>query len=249
VLLPFAELNPKPARFLSLCRGGFDLALPFSDHSASEIRKLRKDAAVEVVGFPIGVLAADPEDPPVGVEQRGRDVIYICGNNFEDEASSILRAAFADTPELRLRVRLHPRNDREEMRKLFGFVPDELISDPARTSLSEDIASADIAIMVRSTVALDAMFAGKPLIWLSPAKHRADFEEHPVRRQKLALFDAATAEQLREIVQKLTVDEEERQRVAEEQWSRLRAAGYRPGYYEAVKQSLRSLVDWRPQAA
>ena len=54
VLLPFAELNPKPARFLSLCRGGFDLALPFSEHSAGELRKLRKDAAIEVVGFPSG---------------------------------------------------------------------------------------------------------------------------------------------------------------------------------------------------
>jgi hypothetical protein len=135
------------------------------------------------------------------------------------------------------------------MRKLFSFVPDELISDPARTSLAEDVASADIAIMVRSTVALDAMFAGKPLIWLSPPQHRAEYEEHPIRRQKLALFDAATAEELREIMQKLVADEKERQRVAEEQWSRLRAAGYRPGYDEAVRSALRRLVDWRPQAA
>jgi hypothetical protein len=249
VLLPFAELNPKPARFLSLCRGGFDLALPFSDHSAGEIRKLRKDAAVEVVGFPGGLLARDQGETPERPAGGARDVLYVCGNNFEQEAAALLRAAFADAPELRLRVRLHPRNDREEMRKLFGFVADELISDPARTSLAEDIASADITIMVRSTVALEAMFAGKPLIWLSPAEHRAEFADHPLRRQKLALFDAATAEELREIVQKLMVDEEERRRVAEEQWSRLRAAGYRPGYYEAVKQALRSLVDWRPQAA
>ena len=223
VLLPFAELNPKPARFLSLCRGGFDLALPFSEQSAEAIRKLRKDAAIEVVGFPNGGRAAERADPVKTGARSGGDVLYICGNNFEDESAAILREAFAKAPHLTLRVRLHPRNDATEMRKRFDFVAPEQISDPDETPLADDIAAADMVIMVRSTVALDAMFAGRPLIWLSPPQHRAQFDDHPIRKQGLALYDVSTPEELRAVVQKLAGDPKERQRAAEEQWATDRA--------------------------
>lgn len=246
VLLPFAEINPKPARFLSLCRGAFDLALPFSEHSAEELRKLRQDGAIEVVGFPSGGVTAERNDPAESSQSESGDVLYICGNNFEEEAAVLLREAFADTPGLSLRVRLHPRNDAVLMREQFSFIPPELVSDPNETPLADDLAKAGVVVMVRSTVALDAMFAGKPLIWLSPPEHRAAFEDHPIRKQKLALYDASTAEELRAIVRKLAGEPQERQRVAAEQWSRLSAAGYRPGYYEAVRAALRRLVDWGP---
>jgi hypothetical protein len=246
VLLPFAELNPKPARFLSLCRGGFDLALPFSEHSAEELRKLRKDAAIEVVGFPGGGAKADHEDAPERGERSVGEILYIGGNNFEAEACGMLSEALADAPELKLRVRPHPRNDQAEMRALFDFVAPERISDPDETSLAADLAAADIVVMVRSTVALDAMFAGKPLVWLSPPQHRRAFEDHPIRKQALALYDVSTAAELRTALRKLAGDPEERRHVATEQWSRLSAAGYRQGYYEAVRAALRRLVDWGP---
>jgi hypothetical protein len=243
VLLPFAELNPKPARFLSLCRGRFDLALPFSEHSAEELRKLRKDAVIEVVGFPSGG-ATDQADAVEGDEGGG--ILYIGGNNFEAEAAAMLREALSEAPELKLRVRPHPRNDQAEMRALFDFVAPGRISDPNETSLAADLAAADVVVMVRSTVALDAMFAGKPLVWLSPPEHRAAFDDHPIRRQALALYDASSPAELRAALRKLAGDPEERQHAAAEQWSRLAAAGYRQGYYEAVRAALRRLVDWGP---
>jgi hypothetical protein len=150
----------------------------------------------------------------------------------------MLRTAFACATDFELRVRLHPRNKRAEIRKLFNWVAQEQFSDPLTTPLAEDIGGADAAIMVRSTVALDAMFAGVPVIWLSPSKHRAELESHPMRKQKLALLNAATAEELRAILQKLAEDEGERPRVREEQWAGLRAAGYNQDYFVAVRAAL-----------
>jgi hypothetical protein len=243
VLLPFAEINPKPARFLSLCRGAFDLVLPFSEHSATEIRKLRPDAAIEIVGFPGGSVDIEMEETRERGTMKSFEVLYICGNNFEDEASAILRTAFASANDFELRVRLHPRNTQSEIRNLFNWVSQEKFSDPLTTPLAQDIGSADAAIMVRSTVALDAMFAGVPMIWLSPSKHRAQLESHPVRKQKLALLDAGTAEELRAILQKLAEDEGERSRIRVEQWARLRSAGYNQDYFEAVSAALLRLLD------
>ena len=96
-------------------------------------------------------------------------------------------------------MRRHPRNTEADIRKLFSWVAQDWFSDPIKTPLAEDIGSAGAAIMVRSTVALDAMFAGVPMIWLSPSKHRAELESYPVRKQRLALLDAATPEELRGI--------------------------------------------------
>ena len=42
-------------------------------------------------------------------------------------------------------------------------------------------------------------------------------------------------------------DPKKRRHVAEEQWSRFRAAGYKQGYFEAVRAALRRLVDWGPE--
>ncbi len=239
VLLPYAEINPKPARFFSLCRGAFDLALPFSDHSAAEICKLREEAAIAVVGFPRASVRSEVRSKPDG---KAFTALYISGNNFEQEASAILRDAFADSKRRCLRVRLHPRNSEAEMRGLFSWISPDQISYPLKTPLADDIGSADVAIMVRSTVALDAMFAGVPVIWLSPKEHLPEIEGHPIRKQGLALLEASKPDQLRAIVENLG-DAKERKRIADEQLRRLKAAGYTQGYFEAVKSALRRLVD------
>ena len=54
VLVPYTEITLKPTRFLSLCRGDFDLVLPFSVSSAAQIRRLKPNVATVVVGFPVG---------------------------------------------------------------------------------------------------------------------------------------------------------------------------------------------------
>ena len=54
VLLPYAEITLKPTRFLSLCRGVFDLVLPFSESSAAQMHRLNPEVPTEVVGFPAG---------------------------------------------------------------------------------------------------------------------------------------------------------------------------------------------------
>ena len=122
VLLPYAEINLKPARFLSLCRGNFDLILPFSDYSADQIRKLRHNVQFEVVGFPAGFASADVDDSVLDkTGARRRNVLYIAGNNFETAAAKLIREAFGHSTDLRLRVRPHPRS-----RKNKGPTPSEL---------------------------------------------------------------------------------------------------------------------------
>ena len=61
VLLPYTEITLKPTRFLSLCRGAFDLVLPFSESSAAQMRRLRPNVATVVVGFPVGFGAAETD--------------------------------------------------------------------------------------------------------------------------------------------------------------------------------------------
>ena len=41
-------------------------------------------------------------------------------------------------------------------------------------------------------------------------EHRSEIEDHPIRKQHLALFDASTADELRETVLKLAADAKER---------------------------------------
>jgi hypothetical protein len=243
VLLPFAEISLKPARFLSLCRGAFDLALPFSEYSAEQIRKLRPDVRVEVVGFPLGLNAVGSANGEVEkTGSNGAKILYIGGNNFEKAASAIIREALANSDGLRLRVRLHPRNRGAEIRELFSWLPEDCVSDPMHTPLADDIAISDIVVAVRSTAALDAMIAGVPFVWLSPRAHRHQLEFHPIRQQKLALFDATTSMELRAVVQRLIDDKSERKRVVEAQWSRLLGAGYGGDYFGAVRSVLCRLI-------
>ena len=241
VLLPYAEISPKPARFLSLCRGKFDLVLPLSDYSADQLRKLRPDVAVEVVGFPANFCTVDTNG---GLVKKNSycEVLYIAGNNFEAAAAELLREAFVGCHELRLRVRLHPRNRGVGARRLFDWLDQDQIKDPMDTKLAEDIGSSDVVLTVRSTAALDAMVGGVPLVWLSPKMASEELERYSLREQKLALLEASTCNELRTIIQRLYNDGDERKRVVEEQWSRLRAAGYDRDYFQLVKNALRQMI-------
>ena len=243
VLLPYLEISLGPARFLSLCRGAFDLVLPFSEYSAAQMRKLRPDIAAEVVGFPACIYSVDADSVVKKKASIGRDILYVAGTTpVEELAAEILREAFADCSDLRLRVRLHPRRREAEMHVLFGWLSRDCISDPVRTKLVDDIAMSDVMVTIGSTVAFDAMIAGVPTVWLTPKTAREKLELHPIRRQKLALIEATSSVELRMIVQKLIDDQNERKRVVEEQWSRLRVAGYNRDYFAAVRSALRRVV-------
>ena len=246
VLLPYAEINLKPARFLSLCRGDFDLVLPFSDYSASQMRKLKHTIQVEVVGFPVGFASTDIDESEVDKKgPRRRSVLYIAGNNFETAAAKLIHEAFGDSTDLRLRVRPHPRkrpNKRYEPGEQFGWLDPTCISDPEHVELAEDIALSDVVITIRSTAAIEAMIAGVPLVWLSPLSYREELERAPLRVQGLGSLEVTTSIELHTIVNKLLDDVSERKRVVEEQWSRLRAAGYDRNYFNKVNSALRQLV-------
>jgi len=241
VLLPYAEINLKPERFLSLCRGNFDLALPFSDYSAAELRKLRADIACEVVGFPTG-LAQEAVDGEADRTDAGKTVLYLAGTNFEEAASSFLKEAFDGCDDLCLRVRLHPRDRGPDARTRFDWLDDQYVSDPKKIALSTDIASANVALAIRSTAALDAMVAGIPFVWVSPQSCGDQLERNPVRSQELALFDAKTPAELRVVLRRILSEDAERKRVVEEQWSRLRAAGFGREYFNKVKSALFRLL-------
>ena len=60
--------------------------------------------------------------------------------------------------------------------------------------------------------------------------------------QRLGLLEVTSSIELRNIIDKLLGDESERKRVVEEQWSRLRAAGYDRNYFNKVSSALRQLV-------
>jgi hypothetical protein len=249
VLLPYSEIALKPERFLSLCRGAFDLVLPFSESSANELRKLNPNVTAMIVGFPVGFNAAGSGDGETEKgDPAGLKVLYLGGNNFETAAADILREAVGSFKDLRLRVRLHPRNADSEARDVFNWLDPDCISEPKHTALADDIASSTAAMAVRSTAALDAMIAGVPFIWLSPSVAQEQLQFSTLRKQNLALLEARTSIELRTTIQKLIDDENERKRIVEEQWSRLRAAGYLGDYFSAVRSALRQAVGARPQS-
>jgi hypothetical protein len=128
------------------------------------------------------------------------------------------------------------------MYEMFGWLSRDCISDPLRTKLVDDIVMSDVIITIRSTVALDAMIAGVPIVWLTPTTVRKEMEGHAFRGQKLRLLEATSSVELRMLVKKLLYDQNEHERVVEEQRSRLRASGHERDYFAAVRSALRRVV-------
>lgn len=245
VLLPYTEITLKPSRFLSLCRGHFDLVLPFSESSAVQIRRLNPDVATVVVGFPVGFGAAENDDMGeqgrTGVSIKPLQVLYFAGTNFEAGAAELIRQALAGSTDLRLRVRLHPRAG-PGGREVFDWLGPEGFSDPHHVSLGEDIKQSGVALAVRSTASIEAMIAGVPCVWLSPASAREQLKFSTLRAQNLTPLEASSPGELRAILERLRDIEGERERIVNHQFARLRAVGYDRDYFELVASALRRLV-------
>jgi hypothetical protein len=246
VLLPYTEITLKPSRFLSLCRGNFDLVLPFSESSAAQIRRLNPSVATVVVGFPVGFNAAPQdiaEDEGESVETGAKrlDALYFAGTNFEAGAAELMREAFHGLSGLRLRVRLHPRSGAEG-REIFDWLQPDNVSDPHLVALTDDIKNSGVVLAVRSTAAIEAMIAGVPCIWLSPVSAREQLKFSTLRAQNLTPLEASTPGELRAILERLRDIEGERQRIVDHQWARLRAVGYDRDYFQLVASALRQMV-------
>jgi hypothetical protein len=251
VLVPYTEITLKPSRFLSLCRGDFDLVLPFSESSAVQIRRLKPNVATVVVGFPVGFNArqdiaedeqdiAEDENESVAGAKR-LQALYFAGTNFEAGAAGLLGEAFHGSSGLRLRVRLHPRSGNEG-REIFDWLEPDDISDPHLVALSDDIKNSGVVLAVRSTAAIEAMIAGVPCIWLSPESAREQLKFSTLRAQNLTPLEASTPGELHAILRRLRDIEGERQRIVNHQWARLRAVGYDRNYFELVTTALRQMV-------
>jgi hypothetical protein len=242
VLLPYTEITLKPTRFLSLCRGDFDLVLPFSDSSAAQIRRLKPNVATTVVGFPVGFNAAsgDATDDEECAESNAGPLValYFAGTNFEEGAAQLMREAFRASSGFRLRVRLHPRSNADG-RKIFNWLDTKDMSDPHEVGLAEDIGNSAVVLAVRSTAAIEAMIAGLPCIWLSPASAREQLKYSTLRAQNLTPLEASTPEELQAILARLHDIDGERQRIVEHQWGRLRDVGYNRNYFDLVATALR----------
>jgi hypothetical protein len=245
VLLPYTEITLKPTRFLSLCRGAFDLVLPFSESSAAQMRRLKPDVATVVVGFPVGFGTLETDDPgeEESAEMSGEplQLTYFAGTNFEAGAAELLREALASSTGFRLRVRLHPRAGNEG-REVFDWLGPEDFSDPHLITLTDDIKRSGVALAVRSTAAIETMIAGVPCVWLSPASAREQLKFSTLRAQNLTPLEASTPGELRAILERLRDIEGERERIADHQFVRLRAVGYDRDYFDLVASALRRLV-------
>jgi hypothetical protein len=237
VLLPYSEITLKPTRFLSLCRGEFDLVLPFSESSAAQIRRLKPSVETTVVGFPVSFNAT----PEAASDAGPRVALYFAGTNFEEGAAALMREAFRGSSSFHLRVRLHPRSSAEG-RKIFNWLDTKGISDPHEVALAEDIGNSAVVLAVRSTAAIEAMIAGVPCIWLSPASAREELRFSTLRAQNLTPLEASTPEELRAILGRLRDIDGERQRIVEHQWGRLREVGYDRDYFSLVATALRRAV-------
>ena len=245
VLLPYTEITLKPTRFFSLCRGDFDLVLPFSESSAVQMRRLKPSVETTVVGFPVGFNAAsgDAADDEETAKSDADSLValYFAGTNFEEGAAELMREAYRGSSGLRLRVRLHPRSSAEG-RRIFDWLDAKGISDPHEVTLAEDIGNSAVVLAVRSTAAIEAMIAGVPCIWLSPASAREQLKFSTLRAQNLTPLDASTPEELRAILERLRDIDGERQRIVEHQWGRLRKVGYDRDYFNLVATALRRTV-------
>lgn len=236
-LLPYMELFSKPARIFSLCRGGFELAFPFSNSSAEYLRKLSPEMDIVTAGYPVELLDVDtnltrqPDAEPV--------LLYIAGNDLEPTASAVLREAFEVTQDYQLRVRMHPRAKADQQKDLFGWLDADQFSYSGQTSLASDLSDACIVVTVRSTVGWDAMLGGLPVIWLSPGEVSQILKKDPRRVSGVTLLEVTNASQLREAAQRLIRNPDARARLVREQNDRLRALGFINDYFPTVTSALR----------
>jgi hypothetical protein len=219
-----------------LCRGDFDLALVFSEYSAEQMQILNKNINLKVVGFPTVVNKAllIKNERPL---QTKKIVLYIAGSDVEETFnSSLLKECFKDRTDVVLKVRLHPNalNYHEK----FSWLGSDNISSYKTCSLEEDVASASAVITVNSTVSLDAILAGKPVIWISPPLMRSRLDQHPYRLQKLSNLEASSSQALTLILDQIFNHSHIYESEKKYQLNKLCSAGYNLDWFKQVKASL-----------
>jgi hypothetical protein len=240
VLIPYQEISLKSGRFLSLCRGAFDLVLTYSDYSAEQIRRLRPQSKVIVAGYPqrLQDSTVERESEPL----RRPTALYLGGTVLEPSAAPIVRKAFEELSSIDLRVRTHPRMTAEIKSKLFDWIPSEQFSDAVDVDLSEDIRKSHAVITVRSTAALHAYSAGVPVVWLTPDAAMPSLRNNSFRRQGLVIAEVSTPLQLRSVLDRLAYDRDEWERLVAEQWTKLRRLGLVGDYFRTVTTAIRAEV-------
>ena len=234
VLLPYQEIMLKPGRFFSLCGGDFDLALPFSEYSATQLRLLQPNLHTVVTGYP-----RERSEPK---QATAKDILYLSGVGPEPEAAPLLRLAFEHKQD-RLRVRFHPRMTHQDRLEYFGWVSPQHVSDPSHISLGDDVRRAAVAISVWSTSALEAMSADVPVVWLAPEKLKNKMSAEPMHCQGVKVVEVTNAEELGKSVRILLTDTGERQRVIQEQHRRMGLCGYSKEYFKTVQTTLQALLN------
>jgi hypothetical protein len=236
VLLPYQEINLKPGRLFSLCRGDFDLVLTYSNYSATQFRRLRRDVRVIAAGYPEQLEELSGE---VSRSSRCPPVLYLGGTVLESDAAPVLREAFERALLQPLRVRVHPRMDENVRCRLFGWLPLTCFTDAKQVDLAKDIRHCKLVVTVRSTAVLRAYFLGVPVIWLTPMALRAALSRNSLREQGLVVLEAFNASELRSTVERILNDEEERKRVVAAQCERLRRLGFVGDYFGVVTDAVR----------
>jgi hypothetical protein len=259
-LIPHHELSlgagEREAHPFSLCRGEFDVAIPFSNFTAARLQQLKPNLRIMVGGFPNALKRQGVKSALVLQDPSTcRNVLYLTGHGLatneemELDRTSILRQALANCSDLRLRVRFHPKMEDEKRKKLFGWLRADQISYPEDTTLSTDLLETALVVHSYSTGVVEAMIAGLPAVWLTPRRWRLNLERDPLHKQGLRILDVSEALQLRELVRRLLGNESEWKRVVEAQWSRLRSLGYDRDYYSIVVSVLRQQAGLKAREA
>jgi hypothetical protein len=240
VLLPYQEIELHPARFLSLCHGNFDMALVLSDYSAKMLRKLNSDLMIKVVGFPT---VYKTREIPIKHHSKDKKLtfLYIAGSTaIEIYASKLLKEIFYSRNDFIFKLRLHPSG--QDYQQEFDWVPLEYISNPRQSSLINDINDADVLLTIGSTVAIDAIFAKKLLIWLTPEEIKKELTGHPLRSQTLSDLEILSSKSF-DIIYSQLKDEKFYNSAIEKQLQKLNNAGYNSNYFDEVSNAIKKLIE------
>lgn len=235
VFLPYNEIELHPARFFSLCRGDFDLALVFSKYSSKQMQVLNKNINLKVVGFPTVINKSLLIN---NNKKRAKQVVlYIAGSDVEESFNaSLLKECFKERYDIALKVRLHP--NAMHFKEKFSWLGSENISNYKTSSLEEDVANASAVVTVNSTVSLDAILAGKPVIWITPPLMKTRLSQHPYRVQKLSNLEASSSQALTIILDHIFNNKRLYESEKKYQFTQICNAGYDRDWFNHVKDAL-----------
>jgi hypothetical protein len=243
VLMPHQEIFLKPARIFSLCRGVFDLALPFSHYSAEQLHRLRPELRVIVAGLPAINTSVKKGSRRLSTPETGRaDVIFLGGTRYELAIKPTLRAAFENWPEVQIRIRTHPKLPRDSRERLYDWLTPDRLSDPNSVDLFTDLSEAKVALTVCSTAGIHAMRLGLPVVWLTLPAFRDRLRSEPIRAQGLPIIEVVDAHEIRSAISRLLNDLSESNRVKAAQEQKMLLHGLTQDYFAISVTALRQLA-------